>query len=239
MNVGLFGGTFDPIHRGHIAVARAAAARFRLKKIYFVPSSLPPHRVGRPLSPYHHRFAMIALATQKEKSFIPSSLEAPPEPGVLAFSSGRPGFSYSIETVRALKRELAKNDRLFFLIGIDAFADIAKWHEAEALLHEVDFIVASRPGYSLADMVKALPDSTRPPDAAVRAFRKSKTGGTLPLGATAIHVLPDVKIPVSATQVRSAAERGRPLGRLLDPAVAAYIARTRLYRPSAGERRKT
>jgi nicotinate-nucleotide adenylyltransferase len=241
MNVGIFGGTFDPIHRGHITVARAAAKRFRLKKIYFVPSSVPPHRIGRPLSPYHHRFAMVTLATENEKSFIPSSLEAPPEPGVLAFSSGRRGFSYSIDTVRALKLQLAKADRLFFLIGIDAFADIAKWHEPEALLREVDFILASRPGFSLADVVMALPESMRPDESAIKAFGKAKASGTLALGGTTIHLLPDVKVPISATRIRSAAERGRPLRKFVDPAVAAYIEKTHLYRKqrdTAGQRRK-
>jgi len=239
MNVGLFGGTFDPIHRGHIALARAAAKRFGLKQVLFVPSSVPPHRLGRPLSPYHHRFAMVTLATANHKDFVPSSLEAPPEPGVLAFSSGRrgPGFSYSIDTVRALKLQLSKGDKLFFLIGVDAFLDIAKWHEAEAILREVDFIVASRPGYSLADIAGALPDSLRPTEEAIKAFRKAKAKGTIALGNTAIHLLADVRVPMSASQVRSAAERGRPLGKFLDPAVAEYIRKTRLYR-RASERQE-
>lgn len=237
MNVGLFGGTFDPIHRGHLAVARAAAKKFALKRILFVPSSVPPHRIGRPLSPYHHRYAMIALATQEEKTFVASSLEAPPEPGVLAFSAGRPGYSYSIDTVRALKLQLVRSDRLFFLIGIDAFADIAKWHEPEALLREVDFIVVSRPGYSLGDVGIALPESMRPPEEVIKAFKRAKAQGTLALGDTTIHLLADVRVPISATQVRAAAERGRPLDKYVDPAVAAYIAKTHLYRKQSGERR--
>ncbi len=239
MNVGLFGGTFDPVHRGHLAVAHAAAKRFDLQQVLFVPSSVPPHRIGRPLAPYHHRFAMLTLALQHEKTFIPSSLEAPPEPGVLAFSSGRhgPGFSYSIDTVRALKLQLAKSDKLFFLIGIDAFMDIAKWHEPEALLREVDFIVASRPGFSLADVAEALPEALRPDEKVIKAFRKSKVAGTLALGATTIHLLPDVNVRISATQVRSAAQRGGSLTKFVDPAVAEYIRKTRLYRP-ASERQK-
>ncbi|HYX67906.1 MAG TPA: nicotinate (nicotinamide) nucleotide adenylyltransferase [Terriglobales bacterium] len=239
MNIGLFGGTFDPVHRGHLAVAHAAAKKFRLGQVLFVPSSVPPHRVGRPLSPYHHRFAMLTLALQREKSFIPSSLEAPPEPGVLAFSSGRhgPGFSYSIDTVRALKMQLGKSDQLFFLIGIDAFMDIAKWHEPEALLRELDFIVASRPGYSLADVAGALPESLRPDEKVIKAFKKAKAAGTLALGATAIHLLPDVNVRLSATQVRTAAERGKPLGSLVDPAVAEYIRKTRLYRRASEKQR--
>ncbi len=237
MNVGIFGGTFDPIHRGHIAVARAAAKKFQLKKIYFVPSSVPPHRIGRPLAPYHHRFAMVTLATQGHPDFIPSSLEAPPEPGVLAFSAGRPGFSYSIDTVRALKLQLGKSDKLFFLIGIDAFMEVAKWHEPEALLKEVDFIVASRPGYSLADVGEALPESLRPSEAVIKAFKKAKAAGTLALGGTTIHVLADVKVPVSATRIRAAAERGRPVGKFVESAVAEYIHKTKLYRPASEQRR--
>ena len=235
MNVGLFGGTFDPVHLGHVAVARAAARKFRLQQVLFVPSSVPPHRIGRPLSPYHHRFAMLTLALQREKAFIPSSLEAPPEPGVLAFSSGRhgPGFSYSIDTVRALKMQLGKSDKLFFLIGIDAFMDIAKWHEPEALLREVDFIIASRPGFSLADVGQALPESMRPDPKVLRAFKNAKAAGLLALGATAIHLLGEVNVRISATQVRVAAQRGRPLGKLVDPAVAEYIRKTRLYRPAS------
>jgi nicotinate-nucleotide adenylyltransferase len=235
MNIGLFGGTFDPVHRGHLAVARAAARKFQLTQVLFVPSSLPPHRLGRPLSAFHHRFAMLTLALQREKSFIPSSLEAPPEPGVLAFSSGRhgPGFSYSIDTVRALKMQLGKRDKLFFLIGIDAFMDIAKWHEPEALLRELDFIVVSRPGCSLSDVSEALPQSLRPDPKVIQAFKKAKAAGTLALGATTIHLLGDVQVRISATQVRSAAQRGSSLGKFVDPAVAEYIRKTRLYRQAS------
>ena len=245
MNVALFGGTFDPVHRGHLAVAHAAAKRFRLQQVLFVPSSVPPHRIGRPLSAYHHRFAMLTLALQREKWFIPSSLEAPPEPGVLAFSSGRhgPGFSYSIDTVRALKLQLAKHDRVYFLIGIDAFMDIAKWHEAEALLNEVEFIITSRPGYSLADVGAALPESMRPPEEVISALKKPGAARAMAgqdfiiLGTTRLHLLHDVNVRISATQVRSAAQRGSSLTKFVDPAVAEYIHKTRLYR-KASEKRK-
>lgn len=239
MNVGLFGGTFDPVHRGHLAVARAAARKFQLKQVLFVPSSVPPHRIGRPLAPYHHRFAMITLALRKDRDFIPSSLEAPPEPGVLAFSSGRPGngFSYSIDTVRAFKLQLGRNDKLYFIIGIDAFMDIAKWHQPEALLREVDFIVASRPGYSLADVGEALPDSLRPSADVLKAFKKAKAAGTIALGGTTVHLLGEVNVRISATQVRAAAEQGRQFGKFLDAAVADYIRKTRLYRRASDHQR--
>src|SRR5512147_412414 len=114
MNLAIFGGTFDPIHRGHIAVARSAAARFQLGKIYFVPADIPPHKLKQPLTPYYHRFAMVALALAGEKKFLPSLLEAPEviqAEGKLA--------SYSIDTVKRFKQSLKKSDHLFFLIGID------------------------------------------------------------------------------------------------------------------------
>ena len=79
MNIGLFGGTFDPVHRGHLALARVALAQYKLNRIYFVPANIPPHKQQQPLTPFLHRFAMLALATADEKAFIPSLLEAAEE----------------------------------------------------------------------------------------------------------------------------------------------------------------
>src|SRR5450755_975193 len=158
MNLGLFGGTFDPIHLGHMALARAAQERFQLGRIYFVPSNIPPHRSQGSVASYFHRYAMVVLGTMGERAFCASLLEAPEVDGPAASGGksrdggrtpARP--NYSIDTVRRLKRTMKKSDRLFFLIGIDAFDEIAKWHHAEALFGECEFIVASRPGYSLAD----------------------------------------------------------------------------------------
>src|SRR6478672_6511020 len=169
MNIGLFGGTFDPIHNGHLALATAAQKRCDLSRSLFVPTNIPPHKSSQPVASYFHRYAMTALAVQSEKTLVPSLLESPaeaappektdrdktdkdkktPRPGPAALPN------YSIDTIRVLKRSLKKADRLFFLIGIDAFKDIAKWREAEALFGECDFIVASRPGFSLADVAAA------------------------------------------------------------------------------------
>ena len=154
MNIALFGGTFDPIHRGHLNVARAAAERFKLQEVWFVPADIPPHKQKSPVTSYFHRYSMVALALADETDFLPSLLEAPdPE----AHMERRP--SYSIETVRRVKAGLRRGDRLYFLIGIDAFRDIAKWHKAEEFLRECEFIVAARPGYSLADVAESLPKS--------------------------------------------------------------------------------
>lgn len=226
MNIGLFGGTFDPIHRGHLALARAAQERFSLSRIYFVPANVPPHKQRQPLSDYCHRYAMVALATMGEKAFLPSLLEAPTtatEPGK------RAGANYSIETVRRLKTTLKKSDQLFFLIGIDAFNDIAKWHEPEALLRECAFIVASRPGFSLADVANALPESLRPAAAVTKPFAKQPARGDLVLSGATVHLLDGVQQAVSATAIRQAVAAKKPLGKFVDPAVADYIKKTGLY----------
>jgi nicotinate-nucleotide adenylyltransferase len=242
MNIALFGGTFDPVHKGHLALAQAAQQRLDLRQIHFIPANVPPLRSGQPLAPFEDRYAMLALATLSEKAFFPSRLEAPcadgnpgetpPMPRRAARHSHHtaPAVNYSIDTVRRFKRTLGKSDRLFFLIGIDAFLKIAQWKEAESLLREVEFIVGSRPGHSLAQVAEALPETMRPKPAVSQAFRKQPAQGELVLGPVHIHFLEGVNVPVSSTQIRAAALSGRALARFVPPPVADYIKKMRLYR---------
>ena len=247
MNIGLFGGTFDPIHRGHMALARAALEHYKLHRIYFVPANSPPHKQGQPHSPFLHRFAMVVLATAQEKSFIPSLLEASEaEEGTMPIRKDRkekpvasgptisrpsiPRPNYTIDTVRRLKHSFKNSDKLFLLIGMDAFADIAKWHESEALFRECEFIVASRPGYSLADVANALPESLRPRPEVTRPFHKQKATGDLVLPGATLHLLEDLHQVASATAIREAAAAGKPMGRFVDAPVADYIKKVGLYK---------
>lgn len=229
MNIGLFGGTFDPIHRGHIALARAALEQYKLNRIYFAAANTPPHKQRQPLSPFLHRFAMLVLATAQEKAFVPTLLEAPEE-GAEARKEGHAKPNYTIDTVRRLKRSFKASDKLFLLIGMDAFADIAKWYQAETLFREVEFVVASRPGYSLADVANALPESLRPRPEVTRPFHKQAATGELVLKGATIHLLGDLHQPASATAIREAAAAGKPLGRFVDPPVAEYIKKIALYK---------
>lgn len=226
MNIGLFGGTFDPVHKGHLAVARAAMEACKLGRIYFVPANVPPHKQKRPLAPFAHRFAMLALATAEEKAFVPSLLEAPEENG--AVRKDKP--NYTIDTVRRLKQSFKASDQLFFLIGMDAFAEIAKWHQPEALFKECEFIIAGRPGYSLADVAKSLPESLRPRDEVMRPFEKQKASGDLMLPGARLHLMGDLHQPASATAIREAVAAGKTLGRFVEPAVAEYIRKMGLYK---------
>lgn len=222
LNVGLFGGTFDPIHRGHLTVARAAQQRFQLGKVLFVPAATPPHKRDQQLASYPHRYAMVSLAVQGDKGFVPSAIESHEERGDAP--------SYSIETVRRLKKQLKKSDRLFFLIGMDAFKEFATWREPEALLRETEFIVMNRPGWSLGEVGASLPESVRPPAAVTKAMQHQPATGDIVLKVATLHLLTDVSEKISATQIRKAAQSGRKLDSLVGPAVAEYIRKTGLYR---------
>jgi len=218
MRIALFGGTFDPVHLGHLAVARAAADKFDLSRIYFAPADLPPHKQKRKLTDFQHRFAMLALATAEDKRFIPSLLDAP---------SGVP--NYSVETVRRLKASLPKSDRLYFLIGMDAFKDISTWREPERLLGECEFIVAARPGHSLGDAARALPEAIRPPEPALHGLSKQQSG-TIHLPGATIHLLGELRERVSSTQIRAATHKSvKQLSRYVPRVVAEYIKKEHLY----------
>jgi len=237
MNIGLLGGTFDPIHRGHLALAQAAASRYSLRQVLFVPANIPPHKQADPLTAFVHRYAMVSLATQDERGFVPSLLEAPESATNRVGTEGlvRPAKrsstpNYSIDTVRRLKQSLKKSDRIFFLIGIDAFREIAQWRDARALLAECDFIVASRPGFSLRDVAESLPQELRPPSAVTRPFQKQPAKGDLVLPGVTLHLLEGVQQKASATIIRAAAAQSKPLAKWLDPRVADYIKKQGLYR---------
>lgn len=228
MNVALFGGTFDPIHRGHLAVARAAAERFKLGRVHFVPADIPPHKQKKPITPYYHRYAMVSLALAGEKNLVPSLLEAPE----VIQAEGRVA-SYSIDTVRRFRKTLGKTDKLYFIIGIDAFMDIAKWRHPVELLSECEFIVVSRPGFSLADVVRALPEELQPKDAVTRLFNKTGAHGSIVLPETTIHLLDTVKEPASATKIRAAVLAGKKVDAQVGAAVAEYIRKQGLYKKGA------
>jgi len=219
-----------------MALARAALEQYKLNRVHFVPANNPPHKQRQPLTSFVHRFAMLALATAEEKAFVPSLLEAPEEGAAAVRSNARSNKdgqekpNFTIDTIRRLKHSFKASDKLFLLVGMDAFADIAKWHQAEALFRECEFVVASRPGYSLADVANALPESLRPRPEVTRPFQKQAATGDLVLKGATIHLLADLHQPASATAIRQAAAEGKPMGRFVDPAVAEYIKKMGLYK---------
>jgi nicotinate-nucleotide adenylyltransferase len=221
-NVALYGGSFDPVHLGHLAVARAAAKKFKLERVYFVPADVQPLKAQQRVTNFYHRYAMLALALAGEQRFLPSLLEAPE----IVRASGQPA-SYSVETVARMRARLKSGTRLYFLIGMDAFEYIAQWRSAVELLRSVEFIIASRPGFPLEDVARALPDELHPNEDGRRQLLET---GSLETKGVRIHLLPDVNEDVSATAIRQAALHGDGLEALVPQAVAAYIAKLNLYR---------
>jgi nicotinate-nucleotide adenylyltransferase len=220
-NVALYGGSFDPVHLGHMAVARAAAEKFDLEQVYFVPADVQPLKAQQKVTNFYHRFAMLALALEGDERFAPSLLEAPE----IVRRSGE-AASYTVDTVARTRARLASGTRLYFLIGMDAFQHIAKWRSPVELLRSVEFVIASRPGFPLKDVARALPVELRPDEAGARMLMET---GALETNGATIHLLPDVNEEVSATEIREAARRGVGLEKLVPRAVAEYIVKLKIY----------
>jgi nicotinate-nucleotide adenylyltransferase len=136
LKLALFGGAFDPIHNAHLQIAREAIRQYGLGEVLFVPAARPPHKQTQ--ASYEDRYRMVELALENEPGMTPSRLEA---------GSGQ---SYSIDTIEKLNSQLRPEDRLFFIIGADAFADIQTWKRWQDVVRSVEFIVVSRPGHQYA-----------------------------------------------------------------------------------------
>lgn len=225
MKIALFGGTFDPVHLGHLAVAHAALRKFTLDKVYFAPADIPPHKQRRAIADYHHRFAMLALATVGEPRFVPSLIDAP---------AGQPNYSY--ETVLRLKRTLRASDKLYFLIGIDAFNEIATWYKPAELLAECDFIVVSRPGFTMSDIAQSFPSSLRSDNSVSQKLNRDPF---IQLSRSKVHVLDKVDEPASSTEIRRLAGKSfSQLKRFVPQAVAEYIKKEGLYSAESRQGRR-
>lgn len=187
MKIAIFGGTFDPVHSAHLAVAREAARVFGLGRVPFVPASRPPHKSGATVAGYEDRYRMVELACQGEPLFEASRLEDGQE------------RSYSIDTIERVRAALAPGDEMFFLIGADAFAEIATWRRWQDVVRDVRFIVVARPGHGYA----------------------------VPPGAR-VERLDRVALAVSSSAIRARLAAGESPPEL-PPAVLAYIRERGLY----------
>ena len=198
MRVGVFGGTFDPIHLGHLAVARSIQATLELDKVVFVPAGQPWMKAGTPVSPVKDRVEMVRLAVARHKTFELSTIEA-----------DRPGPSYAVDTMDALRRQSGSRSALFFLLGSDALMDIAKWKDPQRLIQLCQLVAFARPGCRLLRM-EAL-------EAAVPGVSKRV-------------ILVDVpQVDIRATDIRCRVAEGRSIQRLVPRAVERYILEHGLY----------
>jgi nicotinate-nucleotide adenylyltransferase len=212
MRVAFFGGTFDPIHRGHLRIAAAAADAFSLDRVLFAPVGVQPLKAKLPTVSFADRLAMTALALASPGpstanlqpatcNFLVSTLDAPRP-------DGKP--NYTVDTLAALAREYP-TATLFVLTGADTFLTLRKWRSPGQLLELAQWIVVSRPDFPIAE-----------PQLTQLAFT--------PEQRTRIHLLPTVHEDVSATELRRRLRTGDPCPGLLAPAVADYIQAHHLYR---------
>jgi len=197
MKIGILGGTFDPIHFGHLDAAAAARDSLELDVVMLMPSRLPPHRPSEPRASSFHRFAMAALAAN-EAGMIVSDLEL-----------HREGPSYTSLTLETLHREGHAASDLFFIIGADAFAEIATWHDYPRLFQLSNFVVVSRPGH-----------------------RNATHDGAAASGRTSVMFVDAATRDISSTDIRRRIAAGEPIDGLVPRSVASHIQRHRLYVPS-------
>ena len=213
--IGLFGGTFDPVHLGHLRAAAEVRRLARLDRVLFIPSYLPPHKAAGASAAPADRLRMVELACKRRAGFEVSSIEVEAREK-----------SYSILTLRKV-RALYPGARLYFILGVDAFLEIGTWHQYEKVLEECRFIVTGRPGFDLERARDVLGGRLRRKIGPLADA--GNLGGTVPprfrIVLTAIRAL-----DISSTAVREMARQGRSLEGLVPRAVAAYIREHQLYR---------
>lgn len=215
--IGIFGGTFDPVHLGHLDVAHVVRRTLHLTSVRLLPAKIPPHR-SRPVASDADRLAMLRLAIEGEPAFEISTVELDAD-----------GPSYTAHTLARLGIDGSALDRWCFITGADAFADIATWHDYPALLDRCHFAVVSRPDRRVETLPGALPAL------AARMVRVRAGENPAPAAARAgIFLIDAPTAPVSSTGVRAAITRGLPLRGLVPDAVAGYIASRRLYLEAHG-----
>jgi nicotinate-nucleotide adenylyltransferase len=214
-SIALFGGTFDPIHAGHLAVAHAAQRRFHLDRIYFIPSARPPHKSRTELAPFIHRYAMVALACAEHRGFFPSLAESPHD-------GAAPLVFYTVDTVRRFRRE-HPDDHLYFIVGADQFLELPTWKNYESLLDLCDFIIASRPGFRIDALRLVVPPEKLGRGAA-------SDSNKIVLRKSVIYLMTTVHSHVSSTEIRDRLQEKKNIHSLVPPRVEEYILGQALYR---------
>jgi len=200
MHIGILGGSFDPVHLGHLIMAQDALERFDLDRALFVPAAQPPHKAGGPRAAAEHRMAMLAAA-----------IEGQPDMEISPLEIERGGVSYSVDTVADLQQRRPR-DVFSFIIGADTLRELHTWTRVEELLDRCRFLTLCRPGYPVRELT---PERLRlPPARAAQLLRDCVSG----------H-----EIQISSSDIRMRLAEGLPIRYLVHPAVEMYIAEHRLY----------
>lgn len=211
--LGILGGTFDPLHLGHLRAAESVREAMSLDEILFVPSSRPPHKQRPGIASAEHRYQMVRRALANEAGFTVSDVEV-----------ARQGPSYTIDTLSQLTGCYASAE-IFFITGVDSFRDIQTWSRWEDLLRSYAFIVHDRPGSGLESAYESVPDAYH------SLFVEVAGDGPLGEGrGGAIYLLRAETLNISSTEVRAMVRAGRSIRYLVPAEVEAYIQKHRLYR---------
>ena len=202
--IAILGGTFDPIHNGHLAAADTVASTFQVDEVHFVPAFSPPHKQSRGITSPFHRFAMVALATLPFDRFRTSTIEV-----------DTLEKRYTVETLEAMIRE-NPGAELLFIIGTDMYQEIEAWKNFRRLFDLAHLVIVNRPGFPFRE------------DVAPFQVIKEPQVVTLP-EKTAVFYLPFVELPISSTEIRDDRRRGAEVRQWLPPLVWSYIERNKLY----------
>ena len=216
---GVYGGTFDPVHNGHIEVARRVLKLFELDEIVFVPACVPPHKRNAKLTSPFHRFAMLALATEMDRDLLVSTIEldAPDRP-------------YAVDTVERMRAQVGEQTEMFFLVGADSWLEIKTWRDWQRLLSLCNFIVMTRPGYELTQ--EAIADLPIPVLNVLGKSSRPQDTMKMPNKSPHAYFTDAVRLDVSAVQIRTAIKSNdfASVRHMVPPQVAAYIEKHRLYK---------
>jgi len=211
----IYGGTFDPVHNGHLKVARGVQKLFGLDEVILMPAYVPPHKRGAGITSAFHRFAMLALATEHDEGLTISTAEL-----------DQPDRPYAVDTVAYMQETLGSDCRLFFVMGADSWSEITTWREWRRLLTMCDHLVVTRPGYELPtdDVRGKVVDVRGKNNVAIRAIVEASQ-------SPQVFVTDTVFEDVSATAIRAAAKNGQAeLTTMVPREVAHYIEKYELYR---------
>jgi nicotinate-nucleotide adenylyltransferase len=229
--IALYGGTFDPVHIGHVEIARRVSQLFEIEKVVFIPAQMAPHKIGRPVTEPIHRYAMLALATQND-----------PQLSVSTFELDAPDRRYTVDTIAHFQRTLGNETELFFIMGADSWSEITTWREWERLLTMTNHIVVTRPGYEpttthVVAVGERIVDLRTSLECGGLAPLSPRSGVSESKGAPApptpkIFFTDVVMKDVSATRIRRLASEGRTdeLTELLPEPVLEYIKKYGIYR---------
>jgi nicotinate-nucleotide adenylyltransferase len=223
MRIGIMGGTFDPIHLGHLRAAEEIYWAFGLDRIIFVPAARPPHKEEVVAASAMHRYEMVSLATVFTPYFTVSPIELQ-----------RKGKSYSVETVREFQRLSGPDTNLYFVVGVDAFLEMSEWREAKELLTLARVIVTARPGWRLDEVEHLLAPEQRRllGHPTFRYLKVSEVDPERVEEAPAprqVLLVEVVSLDIASREIRQLVEEGRSIRHLVPDTVAAYMAKNRLY----------